>query len=104
MRGRMSCCRCWPINGACSRNECSCRGTDLVSWGAEKSSVQGRGAWRRGTVTRRTTSTTAGGKAGEAIGRLGGRQDAGRGASSESVMLARHVSNNFVDFLPLHIK
>ena len=53
---------------------------------------------------RRTTSTTAGGTAGEAIGLLGGRQDAGRGASSESVMLARHVSNNFVDFLPLHIK
>ena len=43
MRGRMSCCRCWPINGAYTHSECSCRGTDLVSWGTEISSVQGRG-------------------------------------------------------------
>ena len=50
-------------------------------------------------MIRRTTSTTAGGTAGEAIGRLGGRRDVGRGASSESFMLARHVSNEFVDFI-----
>ena len=31
--------------------------------------------------------------AGEAIGRLGGRREVGRGASSKSVMLVRHVSN-----------
>ena len=60
---------------------------DLVSWGAEPSIVRDRGVWRR---------------AGAAIGRLGARQDVGRGASSESVTLARHVSDNFVDFLQLH--
>ena len=52
-------------------------------------------------MTRRTTPP-AGEIAGAAIGRLGGRQDVGRGASSESVTLARHVSDNLVDFLQLH--
>ena len=75
------------------------QGTDLVSWGAEASSMRGRGAWRRAKVTRRTTPP-AGERAGAAIGRLGGRRKVGRGASSKSVMLARHVPNDFVDFLP----
>ena len=54
------------------RNECSCRGTDLVSWGAETSSMRGWGAWRRAKVHRHTTPRT-GGRAGAAIGRLGRR-------------------------------
>ena len=52
-------------------------------------------------MTRRTTPP-AGGRAGAAIGRLDGRREVGRGASSKSVMLVRHVLDDFVDFLPLH--
>ena len=86
--------------GASSESVMLARGMDLVSWGAEPSIVRGRGVWRREVVTRRTTPP-AGGRAGAAIGRLGGRRDVGRGASSESVMLARLVSNEFLYLLPL---